>query len=117
MVGMRYEFNRPPVSPPSGNAAHMTVTHAARNRAGAYSEVSAIKHGVAPPRPNPANTLKAISVGTDVANAVRMVKMPIRTVAIISSLLRPKRSASGPNVAAPTVAPTSADEKIHLKLA
>jgi hypothetical protein len=40
MVGMRYEFNRPPVSPPSGNAAHMTVTNAARNRAGAYSEVS-----------------------------------------------------------------------------
>ena len=53
MVGIRYEFNRPPVSPPSGNAAHMTVTNAARNRAGAYSEVSAIKHGVAPPRPKP----------------------------------------------------------------
>jgi len=31
---MRYEFNRPPVRPPSGNAAHMTVTNVARNRAG-----------------------------------------------------------------------------------
>ena len=95
----------------------MTVTKAARNRAGAYSEVSAIKHGVAPPSPSTASILNAISMGTDVASAVRMVKMPISTAATISSVLRPKRSASGPNVAAPSVAPTSADEKIHLKSA
>ena len=90
----------------------MTVTKAARGRAGAYSEVNAIKHGVAPPSPNPANTLKAISMGTEVASAVRTVKTPIRIVATISSVLRPKRSASGPKVAAPIVAPTSAEENI-----
>ena len=116
-VGIKYEFNKPSVSPPSGNAAHITVTKAARKRPGAYSEVSAIKHGVAPPKPNPATTLKAISIGTDVASAVRMVKTPICAAATISSVLRPKRSASGPNVAAPTVAPTRVEEKIHLKLA
>ena len=55
-VGIKYEFNKPSVSPPSGNAAHITVTKAARKRPGAYSEVSAIKHGVAPPKPNPATT-------------------------------------------------------------
>ena len=76
-----------------------------------------MKHGVAPPSPNPAKTRMAINMGTELANTVSIVKPPISSTATISSVLRPKRSASGPKDAAPTVAPTSADEKIGPKWA
>ena len=75
-----------------------------------------MKQGVAPPSPSPARMRNVISIGTDVASAVRIVNTPISTVAAIKRFLRPNRSAIGPNVAAPSVAPTSAAAKIGPKL-
>ena len=52
----RYAF----INPPSrGNDAHTKLTRLARDLAGAYSDVNVIKHGVAPPRPSPANKRQA----------------------------------------------------------
>ena len=42
----------------------------------------------------------AIDMGTELANTVSIVKPPISSTAIINSVLRPKRSASGPKDAA-----------------
>jgi hypothetical protein len=47
-------FRNPPTVPPNGNAAQIRLATIARRRCGGYSEASAMKHGVAPPRPTPA---------------------------------------------------------------
>ena len=74
-------------------------------RFGMYSEVKAIAFGIAPPMPNPVNTRKAVSCATDVAVAVSNDPTPKVKAQATSTGLRPKRSASGPKINAPTIMP------------
>ena len=69
-----------------------------------------MKHGVAPPSSNPANTRMAINMD-GMGKHRQYRETPDQQHRDNQHVLRPKRSASGPKDAAPTVAPTSADEQ------
>ena len=96
--------------PPNGQAANATATKTLRLLTGANSPPSARKLGTAPPSPSPVQKRTINSAGSVVTCAVRRLKAPKMATAATMKRLRPKRSASGPKLSAPSAAPTSAAE-------
>src|SRR5262249_62177727 len=66
----------PPRKAPSEKPQNMIITAVARTRLGAYSLVSAIAFGIAPPSPRPGTKRRRIRGGGDFAAAVDSANNP-----------------------------------------
>src|SRR5882672_7049002 len=75
-------------------------------RCGAYSEESASRLGIAPPSPHPAKKRHSSNQERSGACGVSSENSENTTTEPASIHLRPKRSASGPKMNAPNIAPS-----------
>ncbi|MCY1412250.1 hypothetical protein D9M71_276500 [compost metagenome] len=98
----------PPRAEPRVKPQNMLVTISERRRSGQYSEVRVMALGMAPPRPRPVRKRIRASVSTFGAKAAARLQPPKHSTESSSTVLRPKRSASGPAMKAPSIRPISA---------
>lgn len=96
---------KPPSTAPSGKPQNIRLISVARERAGAYSAVSAMMLGIAPPRPRPVSSRRTSSVVSESAKGVSRVNRPKIAVVAMITRRRPKRSAAGPKTSAPSIRP------------
>src|SRR5262245_40110714 len=96
---------KPPSAEPIVKPQNMEVTRNEGLSSGQYSEVRVIALGMAPPSPSPVKKRSTISWGSDEAKADTRHMAPKNNVVKTSTLLRPKRSESGPNTNAPAMSP------------
>src|ERR1700682_3725839 len=85
----------PPTAEPSENPMNITMIMVARLRGGAYSHVSAIGFGMAPPSPRPVMKRQTRRLVVDSAVTVSSDATPNQSVQKMMTGLRPIRSASG----------------------
>ncbi len=85
----------------------MVMTSSERRFSGQYSAVSVIALGMAPPSPRPVRKRSTISMSSDVDQADTRLMRPKKKTLSSSTVRRPKRSAKGPMVSAPTMRPNS----------
>src|SRR5258708_427516 len=95
----------PPMTAPNGNPQNISATRVPRSFAGAYSEVTEMMPGNAPPRPNPVTSLTRPKTGRDEVRGVIDVVAANNATAAIKAGLRPNRSPQMPNTIAPTKLP------------
>ena len=107
----------PPSAAPSEKPQNMIMIVVARIRFGAYSVVSAIALGIAPPRPRPVMKRRMISDCTESAVEVSRDITPKNKVQKMRTGLRPKRSATGPKASAPSMRPKSPAENTGVSAA
>src|SRR6202171_4606948 len=97
----------PPMTAPNGKPQNISATRVPRSFAGAYSEVTEMMPGNAPPRPNPVTSLTIPKTGRDDVKGVIDVVAANNATAAIKAGLRPNRSPQMPNTSAPTKLPNS----------
>ena len=95
----------PPTAEPSEKPMNITMIMVARLRCGAYSHVSAIGLGMAPPSPRPVTKRQTRRLVVDSAVTVSSEVTPNHSVQKMMTGLRPIRSASGLNASAPSMSP------------
>ncbi|MCY1428496.1 hypothetical protein D9M71_443830 [compost metagenome] len=98
----------PPKAEPRVKPQNMPVTIKERRRCGQYSDVRVMALGIAPPRPRPVSRRNSARLCRSWANAAARLKTPKQATDSNSTRLRPKRSAKGPAMNAPSISPTSA---------
>lgn len=86
----------------------MQVTSNERERCGQYSENSVVAFGIAAPKPIPVKKRSTTKVFKSVAYADARVKPPKISIETLKTILRPKRSAVGPDTKAPIIMPPKA---------
>lgn len=84
----------------------MIMTIVARRRSGAYSAVSAMPLGMAPPRPSPARKRQIRSSWSPVDVVATRVRTPKTAVQTMITTRRPNLSATTPKDSAPISNPT-----------
>ncbi len=99
---------KPPNAAPTGKPQNMALVSIDRFSLGQYSEVMVTALGMAAPRPRPVTKRQITSGSSDAEAAAIRLATPITTAATISTILRPKRSASGPAAKAPKAMPSRA---------
>lgn len=97
----------PPSAEPMVNPQNIVVTRNERRCSGQNSDVSVTEFGIAPPSPKPVAKRSRTSSVSDDDDAETRLAIPKKATHPISTLLRPKRSASGPNTKAPAMRPAS----------
>jgi hypothetical protein len=98
---------KPATAAPSEKPKNIVITTVARLRCGAYSAVSAMASGMAPPRPSPVRKRHAISPRTVCALGVSSMQSPKKARQTTITRLRPTRSATMPKASAPSIRPIS----------
>ncbi|MDT4826041.1 hypothetical protein FQZ97_593390 [compost metagenome] len=114
-AGTRCAATTPPSAEPRVKPQNMLVTISERRRCGQYSDVRVMALGMAPPRPRPVSRRSRASISTLGAKAASRLKPPKQATDSIRMRLRPKRSASGPAMKAPSISPTSAAPSTGLR--
>src|SRR5579871_3247270 len=106
--GISQAAKKPPKAEPTGNPQNMQLVMKDRLLSGQYSFISVTALGIAAPRPRPVMKRQIVSDVNEPELADTREAAPMITTATVRTLLRPKRSASGPALSAPKASPNSA---------
>ncbi len=104
-AGMSAADATPPTTAPSGKPQNIIPTSELLRRLGAYSDVSEMKAGNAPPSPIPVTNLSAVNSPIDSANGVNSDATAKTRTAHNMVVFLPKRSPAAPRTSAPTSPP------------
>src|SRR5690606_8644408 len=99
---------KPPVAIPKLYPQNIQVTSNERERCGQYSENSVVAFGIAAPKPIPVKKRITTKVFKSAAYADAKVKPPNISIDTPKTILRPRRSAVGPDTKAPIGRPPKA---------
>ena len=106
--GIIQAARKPPNAAPSGKPQNMALVSVARRPSGQYSLIRVTAFGMAAPSPRPVMKRQTTRWSRLPANADARQAAPITSTEPTSTVLRPRRSASGPEDRAPNARPNSA---------
>ncbi|MNH10280.1 hypothetical protein D3C79_697540 [compost metagenome] len=97
---------KPPAAPPNEKPQAARVTIRVRKRGGAYSDISAMALGIAPPMPIPQTKRASIRLLRELAKTISTVRLEYKSTQHNNTRRTPKRSASGVTASDPRVRPS-----------
>ena len=106
--GIIQAARKPPKAAPSGNPQNMALVSVARRESGQYSLISVTALGMAAPRPRPVTKRSTARVQMSGEKPEPRQATANTATEPTSTVLRPRRSASGPEKIAPAARPNSA---------